>query len=187
MGSLELVYDYLEDHARASAQVSERRPLALGLLSFLIGGLSFYVAQVLAGRVLLPFSWSSCALTLLWGLSAGFLLAGVLHLILEMQGIQGSAAGLFVQLGLAELSWTLAVPLVFLARLLLTRSSLVLTLVFLLVGALSLILKARGLQDNYRISAGRAWLTLSLPYLAAIGVLLLALSLAALEAFKLFR
>lgn len=179
MGGVELAYDYFEDHVRAAALVNERRPLAFGIFCFLIGGLSLFIAQALAQRLLLlSFTGASCALTLLWELAAGFLLAAVLHLVLEMQGVRGSAAGLFVLLGLADLSWTLAVPLLLIARLAWPRSSWAATGVFVFVGLLNLGLKARSLQDNYRIGPGRAWLTLALPYLALIALGFLAFALA---------
>lgn len=179
MSPIELVYDYFEDHVRAAAVVGERRPLALGIACYMVGGLSLFVAQALAQKlVLLSFSWTSLALVLLWDLAAGFLLTAVLHLILAMGSVEGSAAGLFVLLGLAELSWSLAVPLVLISRVLAPRSHLAVTAVLFAVGLLSLTLKARGLQDNYRLGAGRAWLTLGLPYLAMAAAAVLAFSLA---------
>lgn len=182
MSSVELVYDYFEDHVRAAAAVNERRPMALGVLCFLVGGLSLFLAQALAQRLhIFSFSWASLILTLGWKVSAGFLMAAVLHLILEMFGVKGSAVALFVLLGLAELSWALALPLVLLARLVSERSSWAVTAIFFGVGLLCLGLKARSLQDNYRIGAGRAWLALGLPYLAMTVVAVLAFSLAVMR------
>ena len=178
MASLELVYDYFEDHMRAASLVNERQPLALGVLGFLAGALSLFLAQALTHHLFfLSFSWSSCVLMFLWELLSGFLWTGVLHLILEMGSIKGSAAGLFVLLGLADLSWALALALALLASLLMTRSSWISTGIFPLVWLLRLSLKARALQDNYHISSGRAWLTLSLPYAVATSAGLLVLFL----------
>lgn len=178
MGFIELLYDYFEDHVRAAATVNERRPLAFGVLCFVIGGVSLFMAQALSQRLLFPFSWSSCALLLLWKLSAGFLLVAVLHLILEMEGFKGSAAGLFVLFGMTELAWAAAVPLLLIARLAAGNWPWAATAVFFVVSLASLSLKARSLKDHYRLSAGRAWLTLSLPYLAVLLLTLLAFSLA---------
>lgn len=192
MGPLELLYDCFEDHVKAARHIEERRPLAFGVLCFALGGAGLFAAQALAERlVLLPFSWYSCALVVLWELAAGFLLTAVLHLILDMGGFRGSAAGLFVLLGVAELAWTLALPLLLLSRLAGPRSPWAATGIFLFVGLLSLSLKARGIKDNYGVSLGRAWLTLSLPYLAVAGAAVLAFSLAlaglVLELVKAFQ
>ncbi|MBI4376926.1 MAG: hypothetical protein HY549_10810 [Elusimicrobia bacterium] len=189
MNGLELIYDFFEDHVRAASAVRERRPIALGVLCFLIGGLSVFAAQALSYRLLLSVSWSSCALLLLWKLAAGFLLVAVLHLLLEMGGRQGSAAGLFVLFGFSELAWALALPLVMLARLFSPLWPL--TAIFLGVTFWSFLLKARSLQDSYQISAGRAWMTLALPYLgmAALGLALASLALLslALHLFKIWH
>ena len=179
MSDLELVFDYFEDHVRVAAQVNERRPIFLGLFCYVLGGVSLYVAQALAQRLyVLPYSWSFCALAVLWELGAGFLLAAALHLIVELGGAAGSAASLFVLLGMAELSWSLAVPLVLLARLFFRESSLAVTVALLAVAFWSLTLKARSLRDNYHIGLGRAWLSLGLPYFAAAVLAVLAFSLA---------
>ena len=181
LSGIELVYDYFEDHVRCAAVVRERRPLALGVMGFLIGGLSVFVAQALTQRLhLLSFSWSSLAVVLAWKLVAGFLLVAVLHMFLEFQGLRGDAVALFICFGMADLAWTLAVPLALIVRVL-SRSSWLITASFMAVGFVSLSLKARSLQDAYRITTGKAWFTLSLPYLAVVAGALLALSLLVLR------
>jgi hypothetical protein len=183
MGGLELIYDFFEDHVRAAGHVNEGRPLALGVLSFLIGGLSLFVAHALSqGLVLLSFSWSSLALTLLFKVCAGFLMAALLHLILEIAGAKGSAASLFVLLGMASLVWALSVPMVLISRLVFNGSALATGTIFVIIGLLSLSLKARSLQDNYQVGPGKAWVALLLPYLAVAvaGVLMFALAVAGL-------
>jgi hypothetical protein len=178
MGPIELLYDYLEDHVRAAALVNERKPLAFGVFCFLCGGLSLFVAQGLANRLtLLSFSYSSCAIVLMWKVAAGFLLTAVVHSIAEMSGSTGSASSLFVLFGMADLSWALAIPLILLSRAF-GGASMSSTGIFFLIGLLSLSLKARSLQDNYHISSGRAWVTLGLPYVALGVAALLAVSLA---------
>jgi hypothetical protein len=182
MNSIELLFDYFEDHVKADAAVAERKPLAFGILCFLIGGLSLFVSQALADRLtLFSFSWASCGLALIWKISAGFVLAAVVHQILEMGGKTGSAAALFVLFGMADLAWALAVPLLLLARAFASGSSWLVTGIFLAVGFFVLVLKVRGIQDNYRVTAGRAWVSLGLPYVAVAATTVLALSLAVAE------
>lgn len=178
MSGVELVYDYFEDHVRAAALVNERRPVALGVLCFLVSGLSLFVSQALSNRLhVFGFSFTSLALAMLWKVVAGFLLAAIVHVIVDMGGLPGSAASLFVLFGLADLAWALAIPLVLLVRLS-SASSWIVSGGYLALGILTLSLKARGVQDNYRMSTGRAWLTLSLPYIAAVALVLIAISLA---------
>jgi hypothetical protein len=191
MSGVELFYDYLEDHVHAAALIKERRPLAFGVLCFVISGVSLFVAQALAQKLtFLAFSYSSCLLVVLGRLATGFVMAAVIHLILEMGSVQGSAASLFIQFGLADLAWALAVPAALLSRLLFPGSSWPATGLFFAIGMLSLVLKARGLQDTYRIHSGRAWLTLAIPYVAVVVTGLLILSLAivgvVMQLFKAF-
>lgn len=184
MSALELLFDYFEDHTQAAAHISQRRPVAFGVLCFALGALSLFVAQGLSGRLFpLSFTWPSLGLMFLWELATGFLLAAVVHLILDLGGVKGSGAGLFIQLGMANLAWTVAVPLVLVLRLLFPRSSLALTAAFFAIGLLSLTLKARGLQDNYHITSAKAWVTLGLPYLVMLVAVVLAVSLAAVVLF----
>lgn len=174
---LELIYDYFEDHVRLAGFVRERRPLSVGVLGFLVGGLSVFVAQALTNRLhLLSFSWTSLVIVVIWKIVAGFLLAAVLHLILELQGLKGDVVALFILFGLADLAWGLTVPLVLVIKAL-SSSTWPITGMFILVGFLSLSLKARSLQDSYRLSSGKAWFTLWLPYAAslALGMLLVSL------------
>lgn len=180
MDAVELIYDYFEDRAHAAAQIRQRRPAALGLLGVLLGAASVYVAQSLAGRALLPFGWPGLALALLWLSVLTFVGAAILHLILELGGAHGDVRALFVHLGLSELVWTAAVPLVLLCQTVFAKPAWSLRLVFFFVGLWSLSYKARGIRDEYGISGGRAWLTLSMPYLACVLVVLLMAFLAAL-------
>lgn len=177
MGPLELIYDYFEDHVRLAAHVREKRPVAVGVLGFIVGGLSVFVAQALTNRLhVLSFSWTSLIVLVVWKLVAGFLLAAILHMILELQGQRGDVVSLFVLFGLADLAWALAVPLVLVLKAC-SASPWLVSAAFLLVGFLSLSLKARSLQDGYRVSSGRAWFALGLPYVAsvALGMILLTL------------
>ncbi|MEK7857967.1 MAG: hypothetical protein AAB320_02390 [Elusimicrobiota bacterium] len=183
MNAIELVFDFFEDHVQAAAVVNQRRPLALGAMGFAIGAVSLYVSHGLSDRLLLPFGWASLGLIVLWELLIGFLLVSVLHLILEMGSARGSAAALFVLLGLANIAWALAVPAVLLLKLVAPDSSWLFTAVFFVLGLLSVSLKARSLQDNYHISSGKAWVTLGLPYMAVLAAVILAASLAMLGLF----
>ncbi|MBI2790190.1 MAG: hypothetical protein HYX59_16090 [Elusimicrobia bacterium] len=180
MDAVELVYDYFEDRAHASALIRQRRPAALGLLALLLGAASLYVAHALAGRTSFPFGWPGLALALLWHSVMTFTATALLHLILELGGAHGDARALFVHLGLSELAWLTAVPLVLVCQTAFSNPAWSLRLVFFFVGLWSLSYKARGIRDEYGISGGRAWLTLGLPYLACVLVVLLMVFLATL-------
>lgn len=178
MFGIELLYDYLEDHVRAAAAIRERKPLAFGVVCFLFGGVSLFVAQALASRLhVFGFTITSALLAALWKVVAGFVLVSILHLIVEMSGKTGSAASLFVLFGLADLSWAVAVPAVMIARAL-SAPAWAVTAIFLMIGLVQFGLKARGLQDNYQLAPSRAWLTLSIPYLATVALTLVMFSLA---------
>lgn len=167
MDVLELLYDYFEDRAHATALIRQRRPFALGLLGVLVGATSLFFAQALAGRlVLLSFSWPSLLLALLWRASLVFAAAAVLHFLLDMSGARGDAGALFVHLGLSELAWTAAVPCILIAQALPSHSPWPARLAFLGVGLWSLALKARALRDEYGVGEARAWATLVMPGLA---------------------
>jgi len=167
MDVLELLYDYFEDRAHATALIRQRRPYALGLLGALIGATSLFFAQALAGRlVLLSFSWPSLLLALLWRTSLIFAAAAVLHFLLDMSGARGDSGALFVHLGLSELAWMAAVPCVLIAQALSPRSPWPVRLAFVAVGLWSLALKARALRDEYGVGEARAWATLVMPGLA---------------------
>ena len=180
MDAVELLYDYFEDRAHSSALIRQRRPIALGLFGIILGGASLYVAHSLAGRTTLPFGWPAAALAVVWHGTLTFVAAALLHLILELGGARGDARALFVHLGLSELAWIPAVPLVLLCQAALAKPAWGLRLVFFFVGLWSLSYKARGIRDEYGISGWRAWLTLGVPYLAAVLFVLLVAFLATL-------
>ena len=184
MGALELLFDYFEDHRHAAELISQRRPVGLGVLGFAVGALSLFVAQAVADRLWpLAFGWSSLGLMVLWQVITGFILAAIVHLVLDLGGVRGSGSAFFVHLGLANSAWALAVPLALLARLAAPASSLAMTAAFFSVSLLTVFLKARSIQDNYAVTAGRAWATLALPYLAMAAAMALAIGLTAFVAF----
>lgn len=180
MDAVELVYDFFEDRAHASALIRQRRPAGLGLAGILLGASSLYVAHSLAGRAIMPFGWPGLTMFLVWSAAATFVATALLHLILEMGGAHGDSRALFVHMGLAELAWMAAVPLVLVCQTALGKPGWSIRLVFFFVGLWSLSYKARGIRDEYGISGGRAWLTLGLPYLAGVLVVLLMAFLATL-------
>ena len=176
---MELVFDFFEDHLKAAAAVKSRRPLALGVLCFILGALSFFVAMGVSGRLApLPCNLVIFSLFLLWELGSGLALVAVLHLIADFEGRPGSGGELFVLFGMANLIWALAVPVALLFMVLFPRAHWPLTAAFLLVGLYNLSLKARSLQDTYQLSQGRAWITLVLPYMATVTASGVALALA---------
>jgi len=167
MNALELLYDYFEDRAHATALIRQRRPFALGLLAALIGATSLFFAEALAGRlVFLSFSWPSLLLALLWRTSLILAAAAVLHFLLDMSGARGDSGALFVHLGLSELAWTALVPCILIAQSLSPHSPWPVRLSFIAVGFWSLALKARALRDEYGVGEARAWATLIMPGLA---------------------
>lgn len=175
---IELAYDFFEDHVAAAAEIRRRRPLALGLLALLLGGTSLFFAQALAGKLsLFSLSWPSLIASLTWHLCLAFLTTAVLHLVLEITGSRGSAGVLFVHWGLSDLAWLTAVPCVLLIQALAPGSAWTIRLVFFAIGLWSLALKARGIRDEYGVAPGQAWLTLSVPYIAAAALIGLALAL----------
>ncbi|HXT01581.1 MAG TPA: hypothetical protein VN915_12965 [Elusimicrobiota bacterium] len=176
MDVLELLYDYFEDRAHAAALIRQRRPFALGVLGALLGGVSVFMAEALAGRLhVFSFSGPSLILTLLWQVSMLFVLTAALHLLLDMTGARGDAGALFVHLGLSQLAWLAAVPATLIARALFPRATFwPAFLAFFGVWVWSMALKARGLRDEYGVGEGRAWATLFLPY--ALFAALVALS-----------
>jgi hypothetical protein len=176
---MELVFDFFEDHLKAAAAVKSRRPLALGVLCFMLGALSFFVAMGVSGRLApLPCNWVIFALFLMWELGSGLALVAALHLIADFGGRPGSGGELFVLFGFANLIWGLAVPLALIFLAFLPGAHWPLTAAFLLLGFCNLSLKARSLQDTYQLSQGRAWVTLVLPYLATVMASGLVLALA---------
>ena len=176
---MELIFDFFEAPGQAAASLRQKKPLALGVLCLLMGALSFFIAADLPGSAtLLPFGWISLSLFLLWELAAGFAMVALIHLIAEMQGAQGSAVALFIFFGLADLVWALAVPAALLLTAVFPKTSAPLAATLLLLGLCNLSLKARSLKDNYQMHALRAWITLLLPYLAALLASVLAFSLA---------
>jgi hypothetical protein len=184
LNALELLFDFFEDHAQAAAAVRQRRPLALGVFCLVIGAVSFFASLCLVGRLSpLPFGWISVSLFILWELATGFLLASVLHMISDMEGSSGSASGLFILLGMANLVWALLVPAAMLLMAAFPRNGWPLTAAFLLVGYFNLSLKARGVRDCYGVSLGRSWMTLLLPYFSVVLVSGLVFSLAMASLF----
>lgn len=167
MNSVELLYDFFEDHAKAAVNANRFRPVVIGTLALALGGMSNFVAQALAGRLFaFSFTLPSLGLAVLWEIALGFVLTAVLHLILEFSNVKGSAAALFVLLGFSSIVWSLAIPLLLIFRLLRPESVLAPSLVFMLVGFLVLGFKARSLRDNYHIGSAQAWVTLLMPYFA---------------------
>ncbi len=179
MNSIELIYDFFEDHSKAAANAKQFRPIVFGCLAFALGGLSSFVAQALTGRLFVfTFSLSSLGLAVLWEVALGFIFAAVIHLIMEFGSAKGSAAALFVLLGLSSTVWALAVPLLLIIRLLTPESTLGPALVFMLVWIMVLLFKARSVRDNYHIGFARALITVILPYMAVFAAAATAFSFA---------
>lgn len=181
MDVLEFLYDYFQDGLRAAALIRRRRPFAVGVLGLLAGGVGLFTALG-GGLFFLPGSWATLLLLLLTQAAVVFLSAAALHQMLDMSGARGDAGALFVHLGLSELAWLAAVPMVLIARVLAPGSSWPVGLSLAAVWTWSLSLKARGVHDEYGVGWGRAWLTIGLlaAAVAAFCGLALTLTIAAL-------
>jgi len=183
MDFLEFFYDYFERPQLAVELAGRRRPLGIGLLGFVFGGLSLFAARAL----LLPLPSMAFGilgiLSVLITVTYGFFLTAALHLIVEMNGKSGSAAGLFTLFGMAELSWALAVPLALVGHLLRGAVPGVFPAIFFAVGLTSFYLKARSLRLNYSLSQGKAWFVLCLPYLTVLLAIMAVGALAMVLAF----
>ncbi|MBI5208795.1 MAG: hypothetical protein HY927_02330 [Elusimicrobia bacterium] len=187
MSAIELVFDFFEDHTRAADHVRHFKPVGFGILCFAMAALSVFLAQAVSGKLSpFSFSWVSLGLMVVWQLALGFLFTAVLHLVMEFEGIQGSAASLFVLMGLTSLVWSAAVPVALVLRLAAPKSPWIWTVGFLAVGLFSLGYKARSIQDNYQVSAARAWGTLFAPYIAAVFAGLLLFAIAVVGTFNQF-
>jgi hypothetical protein len=192
MNGIELIFDFFEDHVRAAAQIQERRPLALGVLCFMLGGVSVFVAHAMTQHfAFLPFTWSALGLWIFTYVLVGFMMTAVLHILLDFAGSKGSAASLFVLLGMTSLAASLTIPLLLITRLLWSHSTWMTGTIFMAVWFLTLSLKSRSLQDTYQIGPGKAWAMLSVPYIAmVVGVIMaffLALVGVTLELVKAFH
>lgn len=184
-GALDLLSDFIEQPARAASAVRERPSVAPGLLGYLLAALSLFLARKLAGNADLQgaFLFSLlllCALRLCVGVAH----SGIVHLAAEAMGGRGRAVPMFALMGLGELPWALALPGVLLIQAVGKGSGWLLVGLFSLVYALSLCLKARGIRDNYGLTAGKAWLALLLPYLGAAALAAAALTAALAAVFQ---
>ena len=181
---LDLAFDFIDEPARAAAAARARRPVAAAVAAVLLAAVSLFLAQAVSVSFLPvssgPFSFVFiCA----WRVIGTFLLAGVLHLTVEVvarRGFgahhadppsRGQAAGLFVLLGLSDLAWTLALPGVLILKALGLDNWLTVWLLIGALGTLSIRYMARSVRENYGLSSPMAWTIVSLPYigLAVLG------------------
>jgi len=171
--SLETLFDFFEDFPQAAKSIRRNPPFLLGTFGYVIAGLSLFLAQSLGRSIPVSSSLSiSVGFYCMWQLGMGFVLTSLIHLVLEIGGVRGSALGLYVLLGLSSLVWTLAVPATLLSTLLLPSSRWIGPVLFLVLWLLTLVLKTFSVAKNYEIGLGPAWLVLVLPYLLAIPLLL---------------
>ncbi|MFH1726225.1 MAG: YIP1 family protein [Elusimicrobiota bacterium] len=171
---LSVFYDFIEAPELAAEEIRRRPPVAFGVLAYILGATSLFLAQALVGKgALLGLSWFSLGVACAWNLGTGLLLAAVIHLLAEAMGGAGRVMPLFVLLGFGELAWALILPGVLLLQAAAPGNPWALRGAFLLVGFLALVLKARGIRHNYGFSALRAWFVLIAPYFAVAASLVL--------------
>lgn len=189
--ALELLSDFLENPPRAARLAAERRTWFLGLVCLAVSGASLFLAQAVSRHYLpLPAGPASLVCVCLGSVLGGFVLAGSLHLFADAWGLSGSGTGLFVLIGLSELTWALILPCALVLKAVGLDGWLSVLALVSIAGVLSMRLKARSLRWVYGISAARAWSLLALPYL---GMLLAAVAAftavaigTAISLFKLF-
>lgn len=176
----ELLQDYVESPGHAGPTIRERAPFGLGLLGFLIGGLSLFLAQSLSRHfLLLPPGPVSLILILGLRLTVGVLMTGFLHLLAELSGGRGSSVGLFAFLGLSDLVWALAIPIALVLRLVgASQSMFAIWLMLTVLGFSCVALRAKGLRDNYGITAGLSWMLVCVPYVVSVMLTMALVSLA---------
>jgi len=178
--ALAIFYDFIEAPVLAAEETRAHPPVAFGALGYILAAMSVFLAQAVYGEeALLGLSWFSLSLTCVWNLGTGFLLAAVVHLFAESLGGRGRVVPLFVLLGFSELAWAVFLPGVFIVQAVLPESRWALKFLFVSVGTMTLLLKARSIRHNYRFGSLPAWISLLAPY-AAVALSLTLLTAAAL-------
>lgn len=177
---LDLLGDFVESPSIAGPAIRERSPFGLGVIGFLIGGLSLFLAQSLSRHFfLLPAGPVALILICLWRLLFGVLMTGVLHLLAELSGGRGSSVGLFAFLGLSDLVWALALPFVVLLRLIgWSQSWFAVWVMLTVLGCFCVALRAKGLRENYGLTPGLSWMLVCVPYVATVVLTMAVISLA---------
>lgn len=191
-GFLEIVYGVLFEPVRTMKKVAENPPLTAALLSFTIisllgavmGLLAFSkflsqgydagIDQLLPGaQVLVP---AGLFIGLIFSYIKWFCYSAIINLVAELLGGRGSARGVFAAFGLAGLPLILIIPFQFLTYWYGTGVSAVtvlLMLVWLVLGIWSGIIFVIGIREVHALSTGRSVLVLLIPCLALVLLLVL--------------
>lgn len=199
-GFLEIVYGVLFEPVRTMKKVAENPPLTAALLSVTIvsllgavmGLLAFskYLSQGYDAGIdqLFPGAQVLAPVGLFIGLILSYIkwfcYSAIINLIAELLGGRGSARGVFAAFGLAGLPLILIIPFQFLAYWYGTgvfAVTVLLMLVWLVLGIWSGIIFVIGIREVHAFSTGRSVLVLLIPCLSFILLLvLLAIGLVAL-------
>jgi hypothetical protein len=171
---LDLLTDFVESSDHGVAKIREHAPFGLGVACFLVSGLSLFLAQSLSRHFLLmPVGPIALILIWIWRLGIGILMTGLLHLLSELNGGKGNAVGLFVFLGLSDLVWTLALPVVLMLRLAgVAHNMFVVCMMLTVIGFGSLALRAWGIRENYGLDSARAWALVCVPYILSLTLMM---------------
>jgi hypothetical protein len=129
-----------------------------GMLGYAVGTLSLFAFMRMQSAV--PPGVFSFLAVLLFVLAANFFFAGIIHLFMDLTGVQGSASRLFLAFGCSDLLLALLLPLGLLARGGLLNAFVGLCLGFLLVICARVALVRR----LYPVSKNKALLSVWLPY-----------------------
>ncbi|OGS05569.1 MAG: hypothetical protein A3G41_04350 [Elusimicrobia bacterium RIFCSPLOWO2_12_FULL_59_9] len=170
---LDIIYDFFASPFQAMESVRGNRPVLLGLMAYLASGMTWIIVQAFPGTFNAEIlSWIPWPMLLAMGgvvaVIVGICLTGILHITAELFGGNGSALGLYVLLGLSELVWVFYLPILFLANFLFGYTGVFHFAALLVLGTISLSLKARSIRDNYGFTSRRAWTVLFLPYTIAV-------------------
>ena len=140
---------------------AQERPVGLGragLLGYFCGALGLFVFMRMQSAI--PPGPASFLFVLLFVLAANFLFAGIMHLFMDLTGVRGSAARLFLAFGCSDYLLTLLVPMGFLSGVNMLGGFAWLCLCFLAV----IYARVRLVRRLYPVSINKALLSVWLPY-----------------------
>lgn len=128
------------------------------MLGYALGTLGLF--EFLRMYSLVPPGVLSFLLVLFFVLSGNLLFAAITHMFMELTGVRGSAARLFLAFGYSDFFMTLLVPLGFFAKLDFLNEF----LAFCLCLAVVTYARVRLVRKLYPVSANKAVLSVGIPY-----------------------
>ena len=165
LGTLSGLVDSTKETIEKPSGIDFARP---GLAGYAVGTFSIFILLRMCSLV--PPGFFSFLSLFAAVLAVNFLLAGVIHLFLEMTGAPGSAVRLFSLFGIGEFFWILLLPVGFLGKLGYLNYFIGFSLCFLFV----LYARIDFIRRLYFVSRNKALLAVWLPYAAAAFALIAA-------------